>query len=232
MNYPRPMYCYGVIYGTMPSVRRSTIINGALGGYLPKPRGPQSHFLLRWTTSPYNRGLLAPAAAATDQPVYFYRGFTVKSLPTAPAESPSMPATLRLRKFCYRALHVWFLFLEYRAGKWLPQMKGSKIDLNSRRIFRERNKARQEELGALFRRYQNFCHQCQACCGHTDLPLLQIDGCIYGFMPHSAVMIAPFKLRDLAKPPNEFLKVPQNHPGCWMLTPDGCKYAYGRRPTF
>jgi hypothetical protein len=81
---------------------------------------------------------------------------------------------LKFRKIFYRALLLWYLSLDYWAVKLLPQLKGSKINLDSRRIFGERNKAWQKVMGKVFSHCHPICRDCRYFC-MIDLPLYQVD---------------------------------------------------------
>jgi hypothetical protein len=176
--------------------------------------------------------------------------------PTAGKGVSRTPAVLKFRKIFYRVLMIWYLSLDYWAGRWLPQLKGSKTDLASRRIFSERNKAWQEEMGQVFSHCHPICRDCRHCC-MIDLPLYQVDCVLYGFLPQPALMVPPLDFHGLAAEAFPWLTPAglqqlrrswrgqgqarnrqekfvrrQNPTPCWMWTQSGCKYPYGRRPTF
>ena len=143
------------------------------------------------------------------------------------------------------------------AGKGLQKVISRDFkESKSRSLFLQRNKKIQREMAEIFAPYQPLCRECTYCC-RIDLPLYQVDCVLYGFKPHSFLMVPPTRLKDPVwrmafwlKPKQignvlkslwrggpaqrntkPFLKT-TTHPPCWMWTESGCKYEHGERPTF
>jgi hypothetical protein len=163
------------------------------------------------------------------------------------------PFAFTLRKFMFNSLRMWYISLDWYAGKLLHIAINRNIDdFKSLKIFKNDNEIFQNKLADVFKSYHHRCSRCQDCC-MLAMPLHEIDCVLYGFKPsfYDSFGVSPTHFRKLLKEililitPTMFirklttlLRGPEesNQGGgpevpCWMWTEHGCKYDYGQRPT-
>ncbi len=170
-------------------------------------------------------------------------------------QTAGTPLVIRLAS---RRLWIfWFCLINYWASKWVDRMAfGLPGELSSRKKFRSKNFALQEQFQQIFAPFHHLCPECNSCCTpHEEIPCSALDSILYGSYPASVLVhelislkklltaylwdnalivrryLRERTLRKIDNPQGKEILQEQGLP-CPAMTEKGCDLPLGGRPIF